>query len=32
MLAQIAASSEPYADLPGRVSRLEAAVFASKRR
>jgi hypothetical protein len=27
MRAQIAASAEPYADLPGRVSRLETAVF-----
>jgi hypothetical protein len=27
MRAQIAASAEPYADLPERVSRLETAVF-----
>jgi hypothetical protein len=32
MLAQLAAIGEPYADLPGRVSRLEAAVFVSRRR
>jgi len=30
--AQVAASAEPYADLPGRVSRLETAVFGPKPR
>ena len=32
MSALFAAHDEQYADLPGRVSRLEAAVFPAKRR
>jgi hypothetical protein len=32
LTAQIAASAEAYADLPGRVKRLEAAVFTPRRR
>ncbi len=32
MLAMFAASDEKYADLPGRVNRLEGAVFAPKQR
>jgi hypothetical protein len=32
MIALFAARDEQYADLPGRVSRLEAAVFAPKQR
>lgn len=30
--AQIATSVEPFLDLPGRVSRLETAVFGSEQR
>ncbi len=32
MRAQVTASAEPYADVPGRVSRLETAVFGPKPR